>query len=121
MLTQVQSVTTNGIQQKSDFARAALLTCPVVTSCHRRGAARTFRCSRASALPPPNKNPRVTSVNFGLFLRWFRRWRCADFTYAKADDLTRVFQLQRARHRSSRQPATHTRHNDLQVPAVEPY
>ncbi len=95
MLTQVGSVTSNGIQQKSDFRATGFSDLPVWPN-----------ILPPSAVPPGTfplftgvrvfdkdyKNPRITSVNFGFEHELAPTIALyADFTYAKGDELSRFF------------------------------
>jgi hypothetical protein len=93
MLSQVGSVTTNGIQQKSDFRASGSDDMPVWPN-----------LLAPSAVPPGTfplftgirvfdkdyKNPRITSVNVGFEREVVPDFALyADFTYNKGQDLTR--------------------------------
>jgi hypothetical protein len=93
MLSQVGSVTTNGIQQKSDFRSSAFADMPVWPN-----------LLAPSAVPPGTfplftgvrvfdrdyKNPRIFSVNAGLDRELLPSLAVyVDFTYARGDHLTR--------------------------------
>jgi hypothetical protein len=93
MLSQVGSVTTNGIQQKSDFRASAFADMPVWPN-----------LLAPSAVPPGTfplftgvrvfhrdyKNPRIFSMNVGFDRELVPSIAVyADFTYARGDHLTR--------------------------------
>ena len=95
MLTQVGSVTANGIQQKSDFRATFTGDTPVwpnilPPSAVPPGAFPLFTGVRV--FDKNYKNPRITSVNLGLERALAPTIAVyADFTYAKGDDLSRFF------------------------------
>jgi Carboxypeptidase regulatory-like domain/TonB-dependent Receptor Plug Domain len=93
MLSQVGSVTTNGIQQKSDFRSSGAADMPVWPNLlpPSPATAGTFPLfTGIRVFDRDYRNPRITSVNVGLerevvpsVAAYF------DFTYAKGTDLTR--------------------------------
>jgi hypothetical protein len=102
MLTQVGSVTTNGIQQKSDFASTANLL--------KFGAPTPTwpNLFPPSAVPPGTfplftgvrvfdrdyKNPRITSASVGFERELAPNWAAyCDLTYAKGAHLSRFFNI----------------------------
>ena len=120
MLSQVGSVTTNGIQQKSDFRDSSSRRSPTCRS------GRT--CCRRRAAPPGTfplftgirvfdrdyQNPRIFSFNVGFERELVPSMAAyVDFTVREGRAPDAVPQLQRARHRGRRRPAGDARHDDL--------
>ena len=111
-------MTTNGIQQKSDFrATAASATCRSGRTCSRRArrAAGTFPLfTGIRVFDRDYKNPRIYSVNAG-YERELAPSMAAyvDFTYAKGVHLTRFlnYNVHGTARRAS--PAGDARHDDL--------
>lgn len=96
MLSQVGSVTTNGIQQKSDFRNSGFTgfaDMPVWPNLLTPSAvpAGTFPAFTGVRVFDRNyKNPQITSVNVGFERELVPNWALyADFTYAKGRHLTR--------------------------------
>ena len=120
MLSQVGSVTTNGIQQKSDFRDTTFTgfaDMPVwpnllAPSAVPRGTFPLFTGIRV--FDRDYRNPRIYSFNAG-FERELAPSLAAyvDFTFAKGDAPDAVPELQRARHRRRRHPAADARHDHL--------
>jgi hypothetical protein len=96
MLSQVGSVTTNGIQQKSDFRNSGFTSfadMPVWPNLLAPTAAPTGTFPLFTGIrvfDRDYKNPRITSVNVGFERELLPDWAVyADFTYAKGVHLTR--------------------------------
>jgi hypothetical protein len=93
MLSQVGSVTTNGIQQKSDFRTTAIGNTPVWPNLLPPSAVPpgTFPLfSGVRVFDRDYKNPRITSLNVGFEREVIPNLAgYADFTYAKGKHLTR--------------------------------
>ena len=93
MLSQVGSVTTNGIQQKSDFRSSGSADMPVWPNLLAPTAvpAGTFPFfTGIRVFDRDYRNPRITSVNLGFEQQVAQSVAAYfDFTYAKGTDLTR--------------------------------
>ncbi len=93
MLSQVGSVTTNGIQQKSDFRASAFADMPVWPNLLAPSAvpAGTFPLfTGVRVFDKDYRNPRIFSVNAGFDREIVPSVAVyADFTYARGDHLTR--------------------------------
>ncbi|MBI2220217.1 MAG: TonB-dependent receptor [Acidobacteria bacterium] len=93
MLSQVGSVTTNGIQQKSDFRASAFADMPVWPNLLAPSAvpAGTFPLfTGVRVFDKDYRNPRIFSVNAGFDREIVPSVALyADFTYARGDHLTR--------------------------------
>ena len=96
MLSQVGSVTTNGIQQKSDYrdstftAFADMPVWPNLLSPSLCSAGIVPAVHRHPRLRSRLRNPRITSLNIGFEREVASRLAAyADFTYAKGANLTR--------------------------------
>ncbi len=121
MLSQVGSVTTNGIQQKSDFrdtsftAFADMPVWPNLLRAERRRRRARSRSSPASASSIATTRIRASTASTPDSSASWRRASAAyvDFTVAKGDAPDAVPELQRPRHRRGGQPAADARHDDL--------
>jgi hypothetical protein len=93
MLSQVGSVTTNGIQQKSDFRASAFADMPVWPNLLAPSAvpAGTFPLfTGVRVFDKDYRNPRIFSVNLGFDREIMPSIALyGDFTYARADHLSR--------------------------------
>ena len=120
MLSQVGSVTTNGIQQKSDFrdaftafARHAGVAEPAARRAPCRRA--RSRSSPASASSIATTRTRASTASTSASSASWRRASAAyvDFTVRQGRAPDAVPELQRARHRRRGRPAADARHDDL--------